>query len=209
MTTAALEKVTAFILHKGTAVPNLLLFEHPTAGIQIPAGTVEEDEDPQAAAEREAGEESGLRGLKFEAFLGSCTERPVIGDHFIARETSVFSRPDMTSFDWAHLRRGLTVKLLRQADGFSQVTFDEPDRWPDPQFATYQITGWVAEDVLTETALRYFYLFSHAGQTPDRWLVPIDYHTFKPFWAPLNLLPDIVAPQKPWLKFLLKHIGDS
>ena len=46
MNAASLEKVTAFILHQEHGETELLLFEHPTAGIQIPAGTVEEGEDP-------------------------------------------------------------------------------------------------------------------------------------------------------------------
>lgn len=204
-----LEKVTAFILRQGPGGPNLLLFEHPSAGIQVPAGTVEEGEYPQAAALREGGEESGLSELKLEAYLGSTKERPVIGDHFIARATTVYSRPDRTSFDWAHYRRGLTVRLLRRVEGFAHVSFEEPDRWPDPQYATYQITGWVPEEVLADTSLRHFYLFTHEGQTPDRWIVPIDNHIFKPFWAPLDALPEIIAPQTSWLEFLWKHLGDT
>ena len=209
MNTVLLEKVTAFILRQRPGGPDLLLFEHPSAGIQIPAGTVEAGEEAQIAALREAGEESGLEGLKLEAYLGSRSERPVIGDHFIARATTVYSRPDRTSFAWAHYRRGLTVQLLRRRDGFAHVSFEEPDRWPDPHYATYQITGWVPEEVLAETALRHFYLFSHAGDTPDRWAVPIDNHIFKPFWAPLDKLPEVVAPQVPWLEFLQEHFGDS
>jgi 8-oxo-dGTP pyrophosphatase MutT (NUDIX family) len=204
-----LEKVTAFILRQGPGGPDLLLFEHPSAGIQVPTGTVEEGEDPQVAALREGREESGLDGLKLVAYLGSSVERPVIGDHFIARASTVYSRPDQTSFDWARYRRGLTVRVLRREDGYAHVSFEEPNRWPDPQYATYQITGWVPEEVLAETAIRHFYLFSHKEKTPDRWTVPIDNHLFKPFWAPLKHLPDIIAPQALWLEFLWKHLGGS
>ena len=204
-----LEKVTAFILRLEPDGTDLLLFEHPTAGIQIPAGTVEEGEDSQAAALREGREESGLDGLKLDTYLGSSLERPVIGDHFIARATTVYSSPDRTSFDWAHYRRGLAVRVLRREDGFAHVSFEEPDLWPDPQYTTYQITGWVPEEVLAETALRHFYLFAHDGITPDRWTVLIDNHLFKPFWAPLNHLPYVVAPQAPWLEFLWKHLGGA
>jgi len=206
---ASLEKVTSFILRQSPHGPDLLLFEHPSAGIQIPAGTVEEGEDHQAAALREGSEESGLSGLKLEAFLGSAEEGPVIGDHFVARATTVYSRPDTASFDWARYRAGLTVRLLRRQSGFAHVTFEEPDRWPDPQYSTYQITGWVPEDVLARTATRHFYLFSHPGRTPDRWSVQIDNSLFKPFWAPLDQLPEIITPQAPWLKFLYKYLGGT
>jgi 8-oxo-dGTP pyrophosphatase MutT (NUDIX family) len=203
----SLEKVTAFIIRQQPSGPGVLLFEHPTAGIQVPAGTVEESEEPPAAALREGREESGLDGLTLEAFLGSVDESPVIGDHFIARATTVYSQPNLSSFDWVHYRRGLTVKLLRRSNGFAHVTFEEPNRWPNPQYATYQITGWVPEDVLSETARRHFYLLSHTGQTPPRWEVAIDNHIFKPFWASLDSLSKIISPQAPWLEILRKYIG--
>jgi 8-oxo-dGTP diphosphatase len=53
----------------------LLVFRHtqfPEAGIQVPAGTVEPGEPPQAAVLREAWEESGLQELEVRGFLGQC-----------------------------------------------------------------------------------------------------------------------------------------
>ena len=35
------QKVTAFIVRERNGVKELLVFKHPTTGIQIPAGTVE------------------------------------------------------------------------------------------------------------------------------------------------------------------------
>jgi 8-oxo-dGTP pyrophosphatase MutT (NUDIX family) len=204
---ATLEKATAFIIRRRPAGTELLLFRHPTSGIQFPAGTVEPGEAPEAAAAREAAEETGLAGLRLVAFVGMRTEGAVLGDHYVARTTTVTSRPDPASFDWAILRRGLTVELLRRADGYAQVTFVEPDRWPDPQYTTYQITGWVPEDCICKTALRRFYLFEHDGETPDQWTVPIDHHLYAPFWTPLTKIPEIVAPQRPWLDLFLKHLG--
>ena len=54
----------------------LLLFTHPEApeaGIQVPAGTIEAGERPEDAAMREAREETGLAGLRFERFLAHDT----------------------------------------------------------------------------------------------------------------------------------------
>lgn len=205
---ASLQKVTAFILHRKKSGRELLLFEHPTAGIQVPAGTVEAGEEPRAAALREAGEESGLEGLRLEEFLGCREESPVIGDHFITCQTCVYSRPDSFSFNWANFRSGITVRLLRRSNGYAQVTFEEPDRWPDPRFATYAITGWVPEEVLALTARRHFYLFSHHGRTPPHWDVSIDGHVFQPFWAPLNALPPVISPQASWVEMLQDHLGE-
>lgn len=51
----------------------LLVFEHPhepQAGIQVPAGTLEPGETPEAGVLREAYEETNLSGLKIVRFLG-------------------------------------------------------------------------------------------------------------------------------------------
>ena len=47
-----IEKVTAFITRETEYGCQLLLFEHPFAGIQIPAGTVEPSESPEKAVIR-------------------------------------------------------------------------------------------------------------------------------------------------------------
>lgn len=60
---AAIGKVTAFITRQGDRGPEVCVFEHPLAGVQLPAGTVEPGEDPLVGARREAFEETGLREL--------------------------------------------------------------------------------------------------------------------------------------------------
>lgn len=64
-----IHKVFAYI----TAGQRLLVFEHPEspeAGIQVPAGSLEKDESPQAGVLREAYEETGLANLELGVFLG-------------------------------------------------------------------------------------------------------------------------------------------
>jgi len=62
-------KVFAYIAHRD----RLLLFAHPNspeAGIQVPAGTLEDGEEPEAGVLREATEETGLTELMVVSFLG-------------------------------------------------------------------------------------------------------------------------------------------
>jgi 8-oxo-dGTP pyrophosphatase MutT (NUDIX family) len=58
----------AYVTYKN----KVLLFTHPLspeAGIQVPAGTIQEGEKPEDAALREAEEETGLQNLRMVAFL--------------------------------------------------------------------------------------------------------------------------------------------
>ncbi len=62
-------KVFAYITHAG----RLLVFSYmdfPEVGVQVPAGTLEEGEDPESGVLREAWEETGLEDLKLQSFLG-------------------------------------------------------------------------------------------------------------------------------------------
>jgi 8-oxo-dGTP pyrophosphatase MutT (NUDIX family) len=59
-------KVIAYVTRRRGRVTELLVFEHrgiPSAGLQVPAGTVEPGEDVAVAVVRELEEESGLVGL--------------------------------------------------------------------------------------------------------------------------------------------------
>jgi 8-oxo-dGTP pyrophosphatase MutT (NUDIX family) len=199
------EKVTAFITRPSQDGPDLLLFEHPHAGVQIPAGTVEDDEIPAQAVIREAVEETGLSlsAMSVRRYLGCSEERLPEGHRIVVERTQVYARPDATSFAWAYLRQGITVVLSgRRTDGFSQVTYEEFDQVPNPQYVTMSTTGWVPDGALTDTKWRHFFRLGFHGRSEESWTVYTDNHRFTLFWAPLTDLPQIVHPQDEWLKFL-------
>ena len=65
-----IQKVVAYITHE----KKLLVFRHtdfPEAGIQVPAGTVEQGEVLEHAVVREVVEETGLEQLDVAAYLGT------------------------------------------------------------------------------------------------------------------------------------------
>lgn len=202
-----LEKVTAFVIRPGAAgsADELLLFEHPFSGNQLPAGTVEEGEAHAAAALREAREETGLTDFESPEFLGYEDWHVPDNQRVTATRTIVYGRPDPHSFDWAFLPRGARVDVLREADGYQHVCYTEWDRLPNPQYPTMQITGWVPTAHLARKLRRYFYAFTFRRETPPSWTVAIDYHHFRLFWARLDAVPHLVGFQDEWLRFLAPH----
>ena len=184
-----------------------MLFEHPFAGIQIPAGTVEPGETPEQAVRREVGEEIGLTSLASIRYLGSTTRVLPEGQRLVCQCSKVVARPDPASFDWASLRSGICVTVERTEQGYSQVTYQEPDREPSARYVTMQITGWVPDAVLAAKEVRHFFLCPLGNDTPDHWTVLADNHLFSPFWAPLAGLPQVVAPQDQWLAILQEGLS--
>ena len=239
---AYLEKVTAFITRNDGQ--DLLLIQHPHAGIQLPAGTVEEGESPERAVLREAHEETGLEevsarpagggqaassdalaagrassigvGLRLVQFIGLLDEVPPEAQRLVLHRTPVYSRPDPASSTGAGFDRGMWVQVQRHESGFVQATYAEPDRFPDPEYTTYQVTGWVPESALCAMARRYFYHLELAGPpgkqraaAPDRWSIYADNHIFQLFWAPFSALPVLVHPQETYLAYVRRELKYS
>ena len=138
---AGIEKVTAFVTRVVNSRRELLLFQHPYAGIQIPAGTVELGEAPEAAAIRETHEETGLHDVAIHQYLGR--HEVVLPDtrRMLHQSTRVYARPDRMSFNWIRLTRGLTVTVERHSGDFTQISYQEWSRQVEPAYVSYQITG--------------------------------------------------------------------
>ena len=198
-----IEKVTGFVTRPGGDGNELLLFRHPYAGIQIPAGTVEPGETPERAVLREIAEETGLAEVVLSRSLGIIDEPLPDNCRVIAEATRVYARPDLSSFDWAYIRPGITVQVMREARDFLQIQYQEFDCLPDPQYITLCIQGWVPTSTLADTRRRYFYHLVFEGQSPPQWETAADNHVFTPFRAPLRNLHAIIPPQDGWLKMLV------
>lgn len=207
-----IEKVTAFITQKRNGVNALLVFKHPTAGVQIPAGTVEVGEDIETAVQREAHEETGLQHVKIDKYLG-CIENELNKQELIITQTTkVYIKPDLCAIPYKDkLTRGLTVEYHSTYKDFTHITYFEYDQFPDPSYIAYNITGWVPNKNLSNQKIRHFFLLSTSEETADMWELKSDRgHVFQPFWTPLLPKPEIVSPQNRWLDFVYEKIlGES
>jgi 8-oxo-dGTP pyrophosphatase MutT (NUDIX family) len=201
-----LGKVTCFITRIKNNKVELLLIQHPNAGIQIPAGTVEAHEAFHQAALREAMEETGLKEFVSCGKIGK-QEQILDGKYIIFDKAKIYSRPDRASLQWAEIRRGIIVLHERNSGEFVQISYKEGDKFPEPNYITYQITGWTEKSNLASKITRQFYHFQSTSQM-DEWEIKTDSNTFKLFWSPLDNLPQIVSPQNEWIEYLLNEMNN-
>lgn len=207
MTDGVIRKVTAFLTRRGRS--EILLFRHPHAGVQIPAGTVETGEHPDDAVLREAREETGLE-VRAARYLGTCDNE--LADHQRITACRTVLRRDAA--DGAEgldeLSLGTTLPLLEERDGFGRVTYE---RWRDGR--PVPMDGWIPLDELWRVRQRHFYHIEHEAPTPDAWEHRPEEEDmlFALFWTPLDPVPDIVRGQDAWLARYLPDLtappGDS
>ena len=202
-----LKKVTSFIVRPQPR--EVLLLRHRYTGIQFPAGAVEAGEAPEAAAVRATLEQSGLENIAGPVPAGVTVEEVVGSGWLVAQTTPVFLRPDAHANSWAILRRGVSVTSEREEGGFVQVTYEEVDRLPSPQYLTARITGWVPREALARVRRRYFFVLPCAVETSAAWVVDSGRDDWVLFWAPIDHLPALIPPQEQWIPYLTAATGGA
>lgn len=205
-----IQKVTAFIIRERNGITELLVFKHPTAGVQIPAGTVEKGEDIETAVKREAYEETGLQLVEIENYLGCFENELEEGERIIAETTQVYIEPDLTAIPYKRkLPKGLTVDSLSTEEDFTHISYIEYeyDTFHEPIRIDTNITGWVPNENLSAQKKRHFFLMSTQEETADTWELKSDQeHIFKLYWTPLSPKLNIIPPQNRWLDFVYEKI---
>ena len=203
-----IEKVTAFITRERNGGKEILLFQHPNAGVQIPAGTVEPGEAFEAAALREGYEETGLEKLQLVQYLGTIENELEPGESVLSQVATIYLEPDLASLPYrTTLSRGVTVRPGQRRNGFRQLQHLEYDRWPNPTCIMLNLYGWVQTDILCDRKRRHFYELTSSETTPAQWqLVSDGERIYKPFWAPLSPRPAIVPPQDGWLSLFYERL---
>ena len=204
------QKVTAFIIRERSGAKELLVFKHPTAGVQIPAGTVEDGEDIETAVKREVYEETGLRSVEIENYLGCFENELEDNERIIAETTEVYIEPNLNAIPYKRkLPKGLTIDYLSTQKGFTHISYIEYqyNEFHKPIHIDANIIGWVPNENISAQKTRHFFLMSTQEETADAWELKSDLgHIFKPYWTPLSPKPEIISPQDRWLDFVYEKI---
>jgi 8-oxo-dGTP pyrophosphatase MutT (NUDIX family) len=195
----ALQKVTAFVV-TAASPRHLLVFQHPLAGLQLPAGTVEPDEPPAEAAAREVGEETGIRVDEGEQLDDE--RRRLGGDRAAMLRTVTVG--DET------LRRGHPVRILDTSDPQAVAIRREIyDYEVSPPQLIESTDAEVPADAVTRQLHRWFYCFVVDAETHERWTREADGHEFEVHWTPLRRDVPLVDEQSRWLKRRFEAIEAS
>jgi len=195
LTQVSFDKVTAFVLRDGDAGLELLTFLHPSAGRQIPAGSVELAEPPDAAAMREVMEETGVVGLQGLTQIGKSEE--TLGAQAIALHDTALVDSEGTQVD--KIQRGHRVLVQAEQDGRMQVTRLVHDFNVDPPIQLSQPSGWAGKDRFARRVSRYFYLAKAANGGARKWEHAADGHLFEVEWCPLSADLTLIEGQQDWL----------
>lgn len=174
------------------------MFQHPNAGIQLPAGTVEIDETSEQAAFREAYEETGLNQWDWIKNLGD--EVVPIADGQVALLESFTLHNLEGEPHFVQLQRGAKVQILSARDDLARVCY-EMDRLRDGKMINEQVVGDLPTTLLAEKQRRTFFHMHTMQQTPEQWEHLADMGwTFNCFWTPLANPAALHPAQASWLE---------
>ncbi len=196
-----IEKVTAFVLRKKNNIPQLLVFSHPTAGTQIPAGTVEENEAVEVALLREINKETGLSNPKLIRKLGETLQFTGPNEAYLTQTLRCYSWPAQAAKRNGPLcNRGLLLQTFERKVGFTRVTYKEYDLNIEPPVLLSELEGWLPSDALTREIRRHFYILKVDEDTPEYWKTESDGgNVFQCYWVDVNAIPELMGEQAEWI----------
>ncbi len=197
-------KVTAFVTRKTSNGRQLLLFKHPTAGIQLPAGSVDEGETIEMAVLREVAEETGLYQVEIIRKLGIIENELASNELVLTQDIQPLIEPHADALPFQRkLTRGVTVQYERREGKFTKISYLEHDRLPNPTAIAFQMIGYVPTETISRKKTRHFFHLDCWEKTDASWSLRTDHgHIFTPFWTSLTPKPTLVSGQDKWLEFV-------
>lgn len=194
------DKVTALVTSESQQASRLLVIQHPYAGLQVPAGTVNLGEDAQTAVFREVSEESGLTELRLVKELATDLMTCAEPERVVLRMTKIFDEPsyDASSSGYA-LTRGSIVRMVNKIGMFAEIEADPLDTSQSPAERPVNVRGFVRNSLLGLNVRRHIYHLVAQEETEDSWLHFADGNNFQVFWTRMDATIDLVPEQHQWL----------
>jgi 8-oxo-dGTP pyrophosphatase MutT (NUDIX family) len=195
-----LGKVTAFVTRETDLGRELLVFRHPNAGVQLPAGTIEPEESPEAAVLREVWEETGLTRVEIVRSLDIMMQPLAPDERVLLQSAHLLSASDTSALHMdTVLHRGWRVRLKRIEGEFAEVAYEAFEMHVQ-LVVTSSVEGWLPANLLTQRVERHLFHLHLTASAPDGWQHPADMgHTFQLYWAALDEINDLVPVQQDWL----------
>ena len=204
-----IEKVTAFITKEFKGRRNLLLFKHPLAGIQVPAGTVDLGEKPVQAVLREVEEETQISSYDTVRELDVIDEELPEEERMLLRMSKLFSEPAYdSSSEGFVMTRGSIARVLKYCGDFAFVEAEPMDLRNKPAARNETMNGYVRRSILTREVRRYIFHLETKANCLETWQVQADGHTFDLYWAVLESGLRINPCQQPLLERYYSQIAN-
>jgi 8-oxo-dGTP pyrophosphatase MutT (NUDIX family) len=195
-----LHKVTAFVTRGEGAARELLVFRHPNAGVQLPAGTVGAGEEIEEAVLREVWEEAGLPNVILLGELDTFQQPLTPGERILLKTLQLRREPraDAPPVPYT-LKRGMTVQLLGERDSWDQVRYEEREIGVERPALLACVSGWAAAESLSAQVERHLFHLCLAASAAGEWTHYADGQHFRFYWVPLGQNPGVVSPQGSYL----------
>ncbi|MDZ4768757.1 MAG: NUDIX domain-containing protein [Chloroflexota bacterium] len=200
-----IRKVTAFITRDRNAGRELLVFFRPDDGMtQLPAGTIEEGEAPEAAVLREAAEETGLTALRIVRELSAGWQMPFgRGTRLLTAAHPLCVERGRITASLPRLMRGLTVHVIGEPiDGWTRVSYRDYgfDHTSGAVITRWEKRGWLPLSHLTDRVWRHFYHLLPIAPVGTKWThhdPADDGRALDLHWLPMALLASQASPLHP------------
>lgn len=198
-------KVAAFITRDDDSGKQMLVFRHPTAGIQVPAGTVEEHETWRHAVVRETREETGLERASIVRHLARFTEQ-LAPHRAVLNRTIPWTSAGQQSDDQPNATRGQIVRVLRGEGAEVLVSHDEYGMVDGKLVVESSTQAWVPNEALSPCIERHLVHLTSDDASRSAWRRTADRgHDFEVYWAHLTDLT-LVEGQEAWLRRVVDEI---
>ena len=200
-------KVTICAVSSGLPGHSLLVFRHPTGGVQLPAGSVEPGEQPEKAALRELFEETGVDRVGELQQLRVVVTDLGAGGGVLLQSVELSSGFALREGEQGQLlRRGLPVRVIAEEPGATHICYEEFDYSVEPKVVTSAISGWVPAGAVARSLERIIFRARVERDSRTAWAHFADGQLLEVAWVPLRPKPQLVGPQQAWLDSVYERL---